>query len=222
MKTRVPESPDPAPTIRPDLSWYIGLSRRRNVPPRCPFANVHRCPRYYSSLWLIGEHGGATQIEPDLDKVLLKKWEESELWPTTREQEPGVFGRPDNFSFSNMCPETIHDRFGWFASGLYPYTDEIDLEYAHARLARYGDNGEKWRWVWWMLHPMHYTECPLYSQLQQRIIAQPGNSSNSGGEERIVDARPSFWGVTLNLNALAARVRKWWQRKRGTNPTTGS
>jgi hypothetical protein len=76
-----------AGVVRPDLDWYIDLSRRRGEPPRCPFSNVPRCPRYYSSLWLIGEHGGSTQIEPELDKMLLDKWEDSDLWPTTKEQE---------------------------------------------------------------------------------------------------------------------------------------
>ena len=139
------------------------------------------------------------------------KWEKSDLWPTTKEQEPRAFGRADNRSFSNKCPETAYDRFGWFASGLYPYTDEIDLESAHARLGRYGDNGEGWHWAWWMLHPMHYTECPLYSQLQHRVVASEALTSEI--RERILDARPSFWGVTLNLNALLSRLANWWRRR---------
>ena len=71
--------------VRPDLNWYVRLSRRRGVPPRCSFANVHRCPHYYSSLRLIGEHGGATQIEPEVDKTLLQKWESyyRKLWIVT-------------------------------------------------------------------------------------------------------------------------------------------
>jgi len=204
--------------LKPDLDWYTRLSHDKGVPPRCPFANVHRCPRYYSSLWLIGRKGGATQIAPEVDEALLRKWQKSDLWPVTLEQGPGAFGTGDRISFSNMCPETTYDRFGWFTSGLYPYADEVDQEAAHARLGRFGDDGEEWRWSWWMLHPMHYTECPLYSQLLHRANEVSSTPLDAVGKERILDARPNFWGISLNLNALVARVvtrvARWWRSRK--------
>ena|SRR5215470_17136298 len=67
--------------------------------------------------------------------------------------------------FMNFCPETAFDRFGWFATDLFHYTDETDVGFAHARLGLEGAHGEDWRWAWEIIHPMHYTECPLYSTL---------------------------------------------------------
>jgi len=43
----------------PDFSWYSAESKRLSLSPRCPFANVHACPRYYHSLGLLGEAGMA-------------------------------------------------------------------------------------------------------------------------------------------------------------------
>jgi hypothetical protein len=33
-------------TIIPDLDWYTGLSERKGLLSRCPFASVNRCPRF--------------------------------------------------------------------------------------------------------------------------------------------------------------------------------
>ena len=36
--------------IEPNIEWYLSISRKREVEPRCPFATVESCPRYFSSL----------------------------------------------------------------------------------------------------------------------------------------------------------------------------
>ena len=46
----------PEPAI-PDFQWYSAESRRLELAPRCPFAAVHGCPRYYQSLSLLGRAG---------------------------------------------------------------------------------------------------------------------------------------------------------------------
>ena len=43
--------------VQPTLEWYKRKSRDGDVPPRCPFASVQRCPRFYESLSLLGEAG---------------------------------------------------------------------------------------------------------------------------------------------------------------------
>jgi hypothetical protein len=112
------------------------------VSPRCPFATVHRCPRYYQSVWLLGQSGVAMQIASTQDDVLLNKCRESDLWPATAEQEPivmsgmGGIGGKDPAIFNRFCPEVAYDRFEWFATYLSRYSDEIDLQAAHARLGR--------------------------------------------------------------------------------------
>ena len=148
-----------------DLKWYTGISREKHVRPRCPFASVHRCPRFYQSLSLLGG-AGSTKIEPGKDKLLLKRWKKSDLWPSTDEQATSIMGEPGNPSiYSNFCPEVAFERFGLFALNFAGYADEIDLGLAHDRLGRMKAPATDWRWAWSSVAPMHYTECPLYSPL---------------------------------------------------------
>ena len=77
--------------INPSLEWYAGESVRRGLPTqRCPFASVHRCPRYYQSR--IGEtrDGYVRVIRPSsLTNNLLNAF----LYPgrTATRNSPGCF-----------------------------------------------------------------------------------------------------------------------------------
>lgn len=151
--------------INPDLAWYTGISHDKGTRPRCPFASVHRCPRIYQSLSLLGG-AGSTKIEPKEDQRLLRKWKKSDLWPSTDEQATSIMGKPGQPSiYSNFCPEVAYERFGLFAVSLARYADEIDVDTAHARLGEERASQNDWRWAWSSVAPMHYTECPLYSPL---------------------------------------------------------
>ena len=82
-------------TIQPDLKWYTEISASKTLSPRCPFASVHRCPRYYQGVALLGETGVATTIDPAEDAELLERWKRTDLWPVVREQETSVMGSPN-------------------------------------------------------------------------------------------------------------------------------
>jgi hypothetical protein len=158
--------------INPDIEWYISLSQNHNLPPRCPFASAYRCPRYYQSLSLLGEVKISTSIDPEEDKRLLEKWSESDLWPITREQATSASGSPGKYSFSNFCPEVSFDIFGLFASSLFRYSDDddIDISLAHRQLSKMKAGPTDWRWGWWDIQPMHYSQCPLFSPLSSNPI----------------------------------------------------
>src|SRR5258708_4096871 len=67
-------------TVTPDLKWYEEVTKRKGLKePRCPFASVEKCPRYYQSLSLLGA-AGATAIDKAEDEKLQKKWERHHLW----------------------------------------------------------------------------------------------------------------------------------------------
>jgi len=43
------------PITVPDSSWYRARSAEVNAPISCPYENVHKCHRYYASLYMLGE-----------------------------------------------------------------------------------------------------------------------------------------------------------------------
>jgi len=114
------------------------------------------------------KHTGATSIEPNEEARLLKRWKASSLWPSIAEQEPGVYmvGHERRFSYlTHFCPEVTFDRFGFFATFLDRWLDEVDRENAHEVLASQGVPRDHWRWHSSALTPQHYSECPTYSVL---------------------------------------------------------
>jgi hypothetical protein len=184
-----------------DRDWYVGESTIRELStPRCPFASADRCPRYYQSLSLLGD-AGSTKIEAKTDKRLFKKWRRSDLWPRTEEESASIY-RSDGKThmFAQFCPEVLYERFGWFASLLADYADEIDESVAHSALKRsYAESGD-WRWAWSSMVPMHYSDCPLYSLLSRNSVQQTKSD--------ILALRPGIWGFSIDLKALWRRLRK--------------
>ena len=156
----------------PNLNWYLSISKKIGVPPRCSFATVESCPRFYQSLSLLGS-AGSTAIESSEDKRLLKKWKKSDLWPKTMEQETIIYG--NNKFFDRFCPEVAFERFGYFALYLGRYSDEIDHDLAHENLGKIGASSKDYRWAWSSVTSMHYTECPLYSVLLHLRNDKDGN-----------------------------------------------
>src|ERR1700682_5552794 len=201
--------------MNPFLDWYTSVSETKGMPPRCPFASVHRCPRFYQSLSLLSKCG-STEIEPAEDEALLKKWSVSDLWPATSEQATAIAGPVDEpRHFKNFCPEVSFERFGFFAVHLSSYPDEIDRDNAHRSLGRSGAGPEDWRWTWAQVVPMHYSECPLYSPLAHDRASSP-TFKPSGMKERdeVFSIKPNFHGIGVDLRALFKRLRRWLQSRR--------
>jgi hypothetical protein len=114
-------------------------------------------------------NAGSTAIPKDEDERLLAKWKASDLWPRSAEYETSISGWEGNQShFSNYCPEIAFDRFGYFATYLGRYADEIDSDAGHNRLARENAPPNDPHWSWASISPQHYTECPIYSVLMHR------------------------------------------------------
>lgn len=153
--------------IYPDMEWYTSQSHNKKLAPRCPYANVHRCPRFYQSYALLGKSGITTSLASDDEAALMAKWKESELWPAITEYATSISGsNGEKSQFSNFCPEATFDTFGLFASSLCQYTDELDRKTVETWLVNHRHAFAKdWRWDWASVSPMHYSECPLYSQL---------------------------------------------------------
>jgi hypothetical protein len=187
--------------IIPDFEWYAGESTKRGTAtPRCPFGSAERCPRYHHSLAML-RNAGFAQTDVHDDARLDQRWRQLGLMPKIAGQATGVTSSEDQFGerkthgYSNFCPEVSYDSFGYFASSLYRYADEIDSDCAHARLGKMSVPRSDWRWAWASVRAMHYSECPLYSILSAHSAAAVGDDSAAD--------------VTLKVPGIADLRFKW-------------
>lgn len=189
--------------ISPDLQWYLNQSASKGLSPRCPFATVTGCPRFYQSLSLLGK-AGSTEIPVEEDKRLQKRWEKSSLWPVTAEQATAISGSNDNYRhFWNFCPEVVYERFGLFASCLDEYADETDLSLAHSHLLEERAASDDWRWNWASVKHQHYSECPLFS-----VLLSDQHAEQNKPEDMII-LKPNVYGIGIDIKVLWRNVKRW-------------
>jgi len=199
--------------LYPDKKWYTDISELKHASPLCPYANVSRCPRYYSSIYLLGKAGISTKIDSDTIIKLDKFWQNSTLIPVVLEHDTGVMGsNGKKTSFTNFCPEISYDIFGLFAISLHRYADEIDSNTAHAKLSK-SSYPKDWRWQWSHVDPLHYIECPLYSQLLSNPITDSVKTLSEQEMQELIEVKPSFCGVSLNIKVLITRLISWFTSK---------
>lgn len=153
--------------IHPNMDWYLAKSKENGLMPRCPFTDVHSCPRHYATTSMLGNNKIISKMDSNTDRELEQKWSKTNLWPVTQEQDTGITLLDTKIiSYHNLCPEIAYDTFGLFACYLHEYNDEIDRETAEKYLAKKGKSmAEDWRWTWSSVQPLHYSECHLFSKL---------------------------------------------------------
>lgn len=153
------------PVTVPDSSWYRGKSVERDAQFSCPYANVHKCPRYYASVFMLGEAKLITSIADDKKEALDSLWAESGLLPVIAEDDTGICGDERKLSsLSNFCPEVSFTYFRYYASYLARYADKIDSDVGH-RIAEREKIPNDWRYEWGSMSACHYLDCGVYSQV---------------------------------------------------------
>ena len=142
--------------VKAEFAWYSGVSKKQGLPPRCPIAQAQLCPRYYESLEALGRRGGFPSIPVEQAGLLERKWKP--FMSVIADEEP----QADEKSVDHFCPEVSYERFGYFASFMHEYTDEIDRDSMYDFYKRRGTTEQfdpRWQWI----APLHYTECREYS-----------------------------------------------------------
>ncbi|MDP0498692.1 MAG: hypothetical protein Q7P63_01210 [Verrucomicrobiota bacterium JB022] len=182
--------------IQPNMEWYSKESQKAKVCCRCPFGSYSKCPRYFITAQLLQEMG-SVPLDNRVSKKYTDQWKRSNLWDERAEDETSVSGG-ERKMLSNACPEVVFDQFGIFATYLYSYPSAEEQDEAIAAL-QIEEGSDDWRLQWYKITPQHYTTCRFFSLL----------SRQSEEPERIVDLKPTFSGMTLNLNPLIQRVWTW-------------
>lgn len=168
------------PITVPDSSWYRSKSKEANVACSCPYANVHKCHRYYASIYMLGEVKMITSISNSKKQELDQFWGQSGLAPIIEEEDTGISGMEGNSSsFSNFCPEITYKYLRYYASYLSEYADGIDRD-SGQRIAERENIENDWRYEWQCLTPCHFLECSVYNQIDDF------NSKEVGKFDRLV------------------------------------
>ena len=153
------------PITVPDSSWYRSKSSEVDASFSCPYANVHKCPRYFASIYMLGEIRLITSINNDKKEALDAFWANSGLLPVIAEDDTGISGVEGNWSsFSNFCPEVSFTYFHYYANFLAKYADEIDRDCGY-RIAEREKIPNDWRYEWACVSACHFLDCSVYSQV---------------------------------------------------------
>ena len=201
--------------IYPDLDWYVAVSERKAVTARCPYATIHRCPRYFESVALLSDSGITATLPAATHETALAKWQPHELWPATAETATSISGGQPPNCFSNFCPEVAFDTFKLFASSLIRFSDEIDRDIRYRKLQQEGQSATRdWRWDWEHIGPMHYSECPIYSKIpQEKQVAQINNFHGP------ITGQLNVAGQSINSPVLSLTVGDILARVEASNAT---
>ena len=155
------------PITIPDSSWYRAKSSEAGVACSCPYANVHKCYRYYASIYMLGEVQMITSISDEKKSELEKFWKQSGLVPVIAEDDTGIGGLVGRLSsFSNFCPEVTYTYFGYYASYIARYVDEIDKD-SGQKIAEGEGLENDWRYEWGFLTACHFLDCSVYTQVNE-------------------------------------------------------
>jgi hypothetical protein len=116
---------------------------------------------------MLGEVGMTTSISDNKKEELEAFWKKSEILPVIAEGDTGISGpKGKSSSFSNFCPEVSFTYFGYYASYLAKYADEIDSDTGH-RIAEREKVANDWRYQWAFLNACHFLDCSVYSQVHE-------------------------------------------------------
>ncbi|HFF8946351.1 TPA: hypothetical protein ACGE6U_003891 [Serratia marcescens] len=153
--------------IVPDKNWWEKERNNRNASSICPYANSHRCPRYYESVVLLSRSNMIAGMTTEKAKELGEFWERTNFSSLCDEEVPAVttneFGGLT--SISNFCPEISFKYLHYHADYMHKYVDEIDQD--TGRCIAEKDNLENdWKYIWMSVNPKFYLDCDVFENVK--------------------------------------------------------
>ncbi|WP_156516968.1 hypothetical protein [Delftia sp. GW456-R20] len=153
--------------IIPNSSWHAEKSKEKKVQNYCSYAALNKCHRFYESIYLLTKKGVIAGLDNDAIDKLDKYWEGKSLIPLIEEERTSVTGNVGKISsMSNFCPEVTHKYYGYYASYMSKYVDDIDAASGERRAVA-DDLKDDWRFLWQFVVACHYLDCSVFNQVKE-------------------------------------------------------
>ncbi|WP_350326501.1 hypothetical protein [Pectobacterium aroidearum] len=154
--------------IIPDKNWWEKECNNRNTPSVCPYANSHRCPRYYESVVLLSHINMIAGMTAEKEKELSEFWERTNFSSLCDEELPAVTTKEFGglTSVSNFCPEISFKYLHYYADYMHKYIDEIDQDTGR-RISEKDNLENDWKHIWMSVNPKFYLDCDVFESVKQ-------------------------------------------------------
>ncbi|ENM3829399.1 hypothetical protein IS636_003576 [Vibrio cholerae] len=153
--------------IIPNKNWWVEESQKRKALSSCPYADSHKCPRYYESIVLLSRINMIAGLPKNKEEELNRLWENTSFSALCDEEVPAITTRENRRlgSVSNFCPEVSFKYLRYYADYMCKYVDEIDQVHGE-RLARSEGLSDDWRFLWMSVRARFYLDCEVYDRVK--------------------------------------------------------
>lgn len=154
--------------IIPDKNWYVQESKKHSAMLACPYANAHKCPRYYESVVLLSRIHMISGIPEKKIAELDSFWERTSFSALCDEEVPSITQNEYEqlHSVNNFCPEVSFKYLNYYADFMHKYADEIDQDFGCKRAEREKLEND-WRYTWSTVRATFYLDCELYERVKK-------------------------------------------------------
>lgn len=153
--------------VVPDKDWWIDLCNINAVPCMCPYANAHKCPRYYDSQVLLAQINAISGMPTEKVKELGAFWKNTDFSSLCDEEVSSI--SKDKYggisSVSNFCPEVSFKYLGYYADYMHKYVDEIDQDSGIHR-AENEKLKNDWMYTWMSVNAKFYLDCDVFHRVK--------------------------------------------------------
>lgn len=154
--------------VVPNKEWLERESEKRGVQMTCPFANSHKCPRYFDSLVLLSRANVIAGVPQDKEEELEYFWKNTSFSALCDEETPTIYRTKFGgvSAVHNFCPEVSYKHFYYYADHMQKYIDELDQEVGH-RIAERDNLDNDWKFTWMDLSPRFYSDCEVFESVKE-------------------------------------------------------